>query len=149
MSILRRPECLILSQIISQNAYTVFGLLQRHFDNHVFPWGWGWLEYCADGIQLNEGYALVLLVATSGKTFINLFQRSRFCSCTGPPHSASLSLVIWAVARRKELWNPRNIFILNLAISDICECSTRFNLIIIVFKTRGQRPYVPAATGAE
>ncbi len=31
------------------------------------------------------------------------------------------SLVIWAVARRKELWNPRNIFILNLAISDIRE----------------------------
>ena len=33
------------------------------------------------------------------------------------------SLVIWAVARRKELWSPRNIFILNLAVSDICKCS--------------------------
>ena len=33
------------------------------------------------------------------------------------------SLVIWAVARRKELWNPRNIFILNLAVSDICKCT--------------------------
>ena len=32
------------------------------------------------------------------------------------------SLVIWAVARRKELWSPRNIFILNLAVSDICKC---------------------------
>ena len=36
------------------------------------------------------------------------------------------SLVIWAVARRKELWNPRNIFILNLAISDICKCTNGY-----------------------
>ena len=31
------------------------------------------------------------------------------------------TLVIWTVVRRKELWTARNIFILNLAISDISE----------------------------
>lgn len=33
------------------------------------------------------------------------------------------TLVIWAVLRRKELWNPRNIFIWYLAVSGICESS--------------------------
>ena len=43
------------------------------------------------------------------------------------------SLVIWAVARRKELWNPRNIFILNLAVSDICKCTkSTYNVTLVV-----------------
>ena len=31
------------------------------------------------------------------------------------------TFVIWAVVRRKEMWTARNIFILNLAVADICK----------------------------
>lgn len=33
----------------------------------------------------------------------------------------SNSLAIWSVFRRKEIWTPRNIFILKLAVADLCK----------------------------
>ena len=67
------------------------------------------------------------------KDLLTMFERNRsllepWLSVSAVAYAALISvtfagntLVLWAVLRRRELWNPRNIFIVNLAVSDICK----------------------------